>query len=140
MRVRTHDVIAFTADLHQMTVEEFLADKRTRPYVRARWVAILAIRSLCPHVSYPHIGKLMGGRDHTTILHGKREGDALYEVDDNFALAVEAVVAHFRDLQLDRAIDPARMTRALLDVRIHAAHAHLHALQQARSEEIRRAA
>lgn len=140
MRIRAHDVIAFTADLHQMTVEELLSDKRTRPYAHARWVAIVAVRTLCDHVSYPHLGRIMGGRDHTTILHGHRKGEALYEVNDDFALAVEAVVSHFRDLQLDRTIDPARMTRALLDVQIHATHAHLQALQQARSEEIRRAA
>lgn len=101
MRIRAHDVIAYTAWRHGLTVEELCSEKRTRRYARARWVAIIVIRELCPHMSLPHIGRLLGGRDHTTILHGLRHGLALREVNDDFALDVEAVMSEFDAAQVD---------------------------------------
>jgi len=49
-----------------------LGRSRRRRLVRARWMAIARIR-LETDLSLPEIGDLMGGRDHTTILHALRK-------------------------------------------------------------------
>lgn len=55
----------------KVTPSEIASERRHRHIVLARqaiayWAARLTVRSL------PEIGRLMGGFDHTTILHGKR--------------------------------------------------------------------
>lgn len=54
-----------------VTRPQLMADRRDRTLVLARhaimyWAARLTVRSL------PEIGRLMNGRDHTTVLHGAR--------------------------------------------------------------------
>lgn len=43
---------------------------RRRELARARQYVAWAVREHCPEASYPAIGRLLGGRDHTTIMHG----------------------------------------------------------------------
>lgn len=55
----------------RVTPKEIASDRRHKQLVFARqaiayWATRLTVRSL------PEIGRLMGGFDHTTILHGKR--------------------------------------------------------------------
>jgi Bacterial dnaA protein helix-turn-helix len=51
------------------TVQELKGRSRRAPVVAARHFAIWRIRKECPHMSFPQIAKLMGGRDHTSCLH-----------------------------------------------------------------------
>ena len=58
-------------DLFGLLPSELRSNRRNREVVFARqfvmyWAARLT------RLSLPQIGRLMGGRDHTTILHGKR--------------------------------------------------------------------
>ena len=56
----------------KVSVSEIRSNRRSRPIVFARqFVMYWAVR--LTRLSLPQIGRLMGGRDHTTCLHGKRE-------------------------------------------------------------------
>ena len=44
-----------------------------------------------PHFSYPHIGRVFGDRDHSTIIHGCERAAALIETDKNFATLVASI-------------------------------------------------
>lgn len=60
--------------------KDIVSPRRDAPSVQARHVAIYLARQMTP-LSLPAIGRLFGGRDHTTILHAVRRVDALLSHD-----------------------------------------------------------
>ncbi|MCJ7796323.1 MAG: chromosomal replication initiator protein DnaA, partial [Thermoleophilia bacterium] len=52
-----------------ISIAEIKGDKRTRPIVQARHIAMYLARELTD-TSLPKIGERFGGRDHTTVMHG----------------------------------------------------------------------
>jgi len=52
-----------------ISIAEIKGDKRTRPIVQARHLAMYLARELTD-TSLPKIGERFGGRDHTTVMHG----------------------------------------------------------------------
>ncbi|MNR52727.1 Chromosomal replication initiator protein DnaA [compost metagenome] len=91
-----------------------------------------SIRQLCPHMSLPHIGRLLGGRDHTTVLHGVRKIEELMPVNDRIAREVDEVMVHFH-------VDTPCPADTILAAQIDAASKHLGALLHARRAELARA-
>ncbi len=55
-----------------VSVEEMRGARRTRHLVQARQVAAWLLARTRPELSLPQIGRLLGGRDHTTIIHAIR--------------------------------------------------------------------
>jgi hypothetical protein len=66
---------------------------------RARWISIprqatcYVLRQRFPHLSYPSIAKLIGGRDHSTIIHAVRQTEARMERDAALARKINALIA-----------------------------------------------
>lgn len=56
---------------YNRTHEEIISPRRLKEYAEVRSVIINLIRELTP-LSLPEIGRMLGGRDHTTILHHLR--------------------------------------------------------------------
>lgn len=77
MRHTGKSVAEFVADFYGLTMEDLCGEIRTRDIARPRQVAMFLMRELCPHLSLPAIGRLLGGRDHTTVLWGVRRIEAL---------------------------------------------------------------
>lgn len=63
---------------HGVTMGELLSARRARPLVAARHEAMYRL-SKETSMSLPAIGRRMGGRDHTTVIHGVRKHAALME-------------------------------------------------------------
>ena len=57
-----------------ISIAEIKGDKRTRPVVQARHLAMYLARELTD-TSLPKIGERFGGRDHTTVMHGVKSID-----------------------------------------------------------------
>ena len=57
------------ANYYKVKVSELDSPKRSRNIAYPRQIAIYLIREMCPNYSFPKIGEIFGGRDHTTILH-----------------------------------------------------------------------
>lgn len=70
MRTSVADIVRETAAKHGLSVKSLLDHCRQRVYVLPRQEAMYRIFTECPHISYPEAGRRLGGRDHTTILHG----------------------------------------------------------------------
>lgn len=57
-----------TTDYFKISMNDLLGKKRTKNVVVPRQIAMYLCRELTEE-SFPHIGELFGGRDHTTIIH-----------------------------------------------------------------------
>lgn len=64
-----------------LLTEDLMGRRRTRDIATARQVAMYLSRELTD-LSLPQIGEALGGRDHTTVLHGCDKIAALFEKDD----------------------------------------------------------
>ena len=76
----SHTVAAILAAVTEATgypADDLLGPRKTYPLVRARQMAYHLIRVLRADMSFPAIGRAMGGRDHTSIMHGLRRFDEL---------------------------------------------------------------
>ena len=92
-RLTGQRVIAAVSEETGVMVKAILGQRRTLDVVRPRQVAAFLMRRHCPHLSYPGIGRLMGGRDPTTILHAQRKIEALLPDDEDMACLVGRIEA-----------------------------------------------
>ncbi len=67
-RVTIDIILSAVADSTGVSVTEIIGDKRSRPVVESRHVAMYLARELTD-LSLPKIGERFGNRDHTTVLH-----------------------------------------------------------------------
>jgi len=72
-----------TARKHGLTIHELLSPRRQRKIVLARHEAMWRCVKETS-LSLPHIGRILGGKDHTTVLHGVRRHQQ--RIDDGTAL------------------------------------------------------
>jgi hypothetical protein len=64
-------IVREVAQKYFMTVADIVGGERTRPFAFARHEAMYRIKTE-RKLSLPDIGRRLGGRDHTTVLHGIR--------------------------------------------------------------------
>lgn len=72
-RSRSRDIIKAIADHHGVSVAGLKSEVRTARMVKPRQLAMLAVWIECSTQSLPAIGRMFGGRDHTTVLHAIRK-------------------------------------------------------------------
>jgi hypothetical protein len=58
---------------YDVTLAEMDGDRRSIRVVQARHAAMAEIYVQCPSISLPEIGRMFGGRDHTTVLHAVKK-------------------------------------------------------------------
>jgi Bacterial dnaA protein helix-turn-helix len=80
-RATVRRVLEVTAAHFDLTVEALLSDSRGKSLCHRRQIAMWVARRLTGR-SLPFIARHIGGRDHTTILHGHRAVTALIEAGD----------------------------------------------------------
>ena len=95
-RLTAQQVIAAVAMDAGLRADDLKTDARYRRVARPRQIAMFLMRRLCPHLSMPAIGRILGGRDHTTILHGVRQIYALMPNDPDLEAQVERIEARLR--------------------------------------------
>jgi chromosomal replication initiator protein len=94
----THDVPSL--DLIIGTVVEqlgvsrmnIMSQRRDARFVEARWVAMWLAREMTP-LSYPEIGRALGDRDHTTVMHAVAGIRHRIATDEDFYRRVAGVRA-----------------------------------------------
>ena len=83
-------VVRSAANLTRYTVAEITGADRSPPLCRVRWACMVALRQR--GLSLPQIGRQMGGRDHTTVMHGLARAAEIAPGDDAFAALIDALV------------------------------------------------
>lgn len=77
-------VLREIAALHGMTPDEIKANRRKASLVRARQHAMFEMYRQCRHLSLPMIGRIFGGKDHTTVLHAVRRHQQRLDAGETF--------------------------------------------------------
>ena len=78
------EITDLVAEYFGMTELHLLSDRRTHDVLKPRHVLYWLCKQTTPH-SYPQIGRFLGGRDHTTILHGCRRIEKLIAAGEPIA-------------------------------------------------------
>jgi chromosomal replication initiator protein len=79
-----------TADEWGVAVDGLISKKRTKDLTVPRQVAMYLIRELLD-ISLVEIGRLFGGRDHSTVIHSIHKVEHELESDTAFAARIESV-------------------------------------------------
>lgn len=69
VKVNPKNVLQKTAEYYEISLNDIIGVKRTREIVVPRQVAMFIMREELS-MSFPRIAKSLGGKDHTTIMHG----------------------------------------------------------------------
>src|SRR5690606_39681627 len=89
-RVRIEDIQRIVARHYNVSKVELLSNRRTRTIVKPRQVAMYLAKVMTPR-SLPEIGRRLGGRDHTTVLHAVRKIEGLNGSYNTLAQVVECM-------------------------------------------------
>jgi chromosomal replication initiator protein len=69
VKVNPKIVLQKTADYFEISYNDIVGTKRSREVVVPRQIAMFIMREELS-LSFPRIAKSLGGKDHTTIMHG----------------------------------------------------------------------
>ncbi len=83
-------IIDIVCDIMKVDVEDVLGKSRKREFVQARQIAMYFSQSLAK-VSVGRIGRLIGNRDHSTVMHGIAKVTALMQSDKAFAKEMKSI-------------------------------------------------
>ena len=72
------------ADYFNIRFNDMVSVRRSRIIARPRQVAMY-LSKICTPKSLPEIGRLFGGRDHTTVMHAVKKVEELSQLDSAFA-------------------------------------------------------
>lgn len=86
--------LAVAALFPPITLSDIKSPRRTANIVLPRQLAMYMVKILTVR-SLPEIGRLFGGRDHTTVLHAVRKMEALKDKDLKLASQIEQISAMF---------------------------------------------
>lgn len=84
-------IVYETAYFYNVTAGQIVSAHRQKHIVLARHVAMFLIRELT-NASLEHVGDMLGGRDHTTIMHGVDRVRFQRETDET--LAAQVAILH----------------------------------------------
>lgn len=101
---------------------DLVSHRRTADIVTPRHVVFYLAKSLTP-LSFPEIGRRMGGRDHTTVISALRKFGARLQRDPEFGARVMQARDYAQGLAEARGESP-EVVEALRQMRIQEAQAH----------------
>lgn len=77
-------IIKAVCQFYHVSALDIRCERRTSDVVRPRHVAMYLGKQLTP-LSFPTIGRLLGGRDHSTVVHGVRNIERAMLLDADLA-------------------------------------------------------
>ncbi len=83
-------IIDTVCEIMKVNVEDVLGKSRKRDFVQARQIAMYFSQTLAK-VSVGRIGRLIGNRDHSTVMHGIAKVTAKMQSDKAFAKEMKAI-------------------------------------------------
>jgi chromosomal replication initiator protein len=78
------------ADHFQLKVSDLKSEKRLKTLMLPRQLAIYLSRDMTKS-SYPEIGKMFGGKDHSTVIHSVKKIDRILAQDPDLRNILESI-------------------------------------------------
>jgi chromosomal replication initiator protein len=94
-RSKLTDVLEATASYHQLSLDDLLGKGRSKKVVHARQIAMYLAREETS-ASLPQIGEALGGRNHSTVLHGYQKIADSVADDDRLRNELSAIRQQLR--------------------------------------------
>lgn len=94
-RVHAEDVINYVCTFYNIKATQIKGPKRDASLVRARQVAMYLLKENLG-LTHVEIGNLLGGRDHTTIMHGVEKIRFLVEKKAQVSEDISGITKYFR--------------------------------------------
>lgn len=91
-RLRVRTITLVVCQYYGVSIVEVMSARRYAKIVRPRQVVMYLARELTV-ISLPQIGRALGGRDHTTVLHAWRKLCKLVNEDEHLAGEISAIKA-----------------------------------------------
>jgi chromosomal replication initiator protein len=89
-------ILSATARHFAIPHDDLLGKRRDARTASARQVAMYLMRN-DGRETLPEIGRVLGGRDHTTVLHGCKKIDRRLKLEDSLKADLESIRAHLAD-------------------------------------------
>lgn len=91
---QVHAIKHAVASHYGLQMSDMAAASRKYTVSHPRQLAMYLSRKLTDR-SYPEIGRLFGGRDHTTVIHAIRQVEARMAKDQETRAVADAIIAQF---------------------------------------------
>jgi chromosomal replication initiator protein len=89
-RLTVDEIVRKVAEFHGLKLADLLSDRRARNVARPRQIAMYLAKKLTPR-SLPEIGRRIGDRDHTTVMHAVKRIEELRATDRDIDATVTAL-------------------------------------------------
>ena len=89
-RVSVEEIQKKVSEYFNIRLSDMVSVRRSRVVARPRQVAMYLSKTCTPK-SLPEIGRLFGGRDHTTVIHAVKKIEKLCETDLAFSEHVKVL-------------------------------------------------
>lgn len=89
-RIDAELIMELVSNKFNILVKDLTGKRRTKNIAAARHIAMFLCREITGH-SYPEIGRLFGGRDHSTAIHAYKCVDKKAREDQNYSLELESI-------------------------------------------------
>lgn len=83
-------IVRTVAEHYGLSLADMCSIRRLKPICVPRQVAMYLARTHTPQ-SFPVIGRMLGGRDHTTIMHGYNKICELIGVDEKLRAEIQEI-------------------------------------------------
>ena len=90
--VNAENIRDLVAEYYGVSVKDLIGKKRARNIARPRQMAMALVRELTQD-SFPEIGQVFGGRDHTTVMHACEKISELRAEDSSVEKDYQALLA-----------------------------------------------
>jgi len=91
---RIAEIVSVVCQKYQISRNELVSTRRYKRLCQPRHLTYYLCRELTT-TSFPMIGRLLGGRDHTTILHGCNKIDARMASNEELRKEVSELLEYF---------------------------------------------
>ena len=89
-KLNAQDILKHVSEEMRVSVEDILGTKRQSDLVLARQMAMYICRSRLG-LSYPELGKIFGGKDHSTVIHAIKKITTMLTTDSAIHVVFQAI-------------------------------------------------